>query len=109
VAGRLRAPQRGAGQGWSSLSWWLHARAAAGGRLQAGSPGVQSDRRCAASRIDLPAAVYELTGEGLDGQEKLFQKPWAMTTVMFIGGRLAGCSGWLLRGLQRWSRAAIRG
>jgi len=29
--------------------------------------------------------VYELTGEGLDGKEKLFQKPWAMTTVMFVG------------------------
>ncbi|WIA30810.1 hypothetical protein OEZ86_000868 [Tetradesmus obliquus] len=29
--------------------------------------------------------VYELKGVGLDGKEKLFQKPWAMTTTMFIG------------------------
>jgi hypothetical protein len=29
--------------------------------------------------------VYELKGVGLDGQEKLFQKPWAMTTTMFLG------------------------
>jgi hypothetical protein len=29
--------------------------------------------------------VYELKGIGLDGQEKLFQKPWAMTTTMFLG------------------------
>ncbi|KAK9812950.1 hypothetical protein WJX72_006245 [[Myrmecia] bisecta] len=28
--------------------------------------------------------VYELQGEGLDG-EKFFRKPWAMTTVMFLG------------------------
>lgn len=30
-------------------------------------------------------AVYELKGVGLDGKEKLFQKPWAMTTTMFVG------------------------
>ena len=29
--------------------------------------------------------VYELSGVGLDGKEKLFQKPWIMTTVMFVG------------------------
>lgn len=29
--------------------------------------------------------VYELKGVGLDGKEKLFQKPWAMTTTMFLG------------------------
>jgi hypothetical protein len=29
--------------------------------------------------------VYELKGVGLDGKEKLFQKPWAMTTTMFVG------------------------
>lgn len=29
--------------------------------------------------------VYELKSSGLDGEEKLFQKPWCMTTVMFIG------------------------
>eukprot|EP00775_Hariotina_reticulata_P005859 gene5859-6100_t len=29
--------------------------------------------------------VYELTGVGLDGKEKLFQKPWCMTATMFIG------------------------
>eukprot|EP00879_Flechtneria_rotunda_P007740 GHRR01008113.1.p1 GENE.GHRR01008113.1~~GHRR01008113.1.p1 ORF type:complete len:344 (+),score=105.70 GHRR01008113.1:147-1178(+) len=29
--------------------------------------------------------VYELKGVGLDGKLKLFQKPWAMTTTMFIG------------------------
>ena len=33
----------------------------------------------------MPAAVYELEGEGLDGQRKFFTKPWAMTTVMFLG------------------------
>ena len=30
-------------------------------------------------------AVYELEGEGSDGQRKFFTKPWAMTTVMFLG------------------------
>lgn len=30
--------------------------------------------------------MYELTGVGLDGKEKLFQKPWMMTTLMFVGG-----------------------
>lgn len=30
-------------------------------------------------------AVYELDGVGRDGQRKLFEKPWAMTTVMFCG------------------------
>lgn len=29
--------------------------------------------------------VYELKGEGLDGHEKYFRKPWAMTTIMFMG------------------------
>lgn len=29
--------------------------------------------------------MYELKGVGLDGKEKLFQKPWAMTTTMFVG------------------------
>ena len=30
-------------------------------------------------------AVYELEGVGLDGHVKFFTKPWAMTTVMFLG------------------------
>lgn len=29
--------------------------------------------------------VYELQGIGRDGQPKFFQKPWAMTCVMFLG------------------------
>ncbi|GAB4819565.1 hypothetical protein N2152v2_006611 [Parachlorella kessleri] len=29
--------------------------------------------------------VYELDSEGRSGQHKLFEKPWAMTTVMFLG------------------------
>lgn len=29
--------------------------------------------------------VYELDGIGRDGTEKTFEKPWAMTTVMFLG------------------------
>jgi len=29
--------------------------------------------------------VYELDGEGIDGKVKNFEKPWAMTTVMFVG------------------------
>lgn len=34
----------------------------------------------------MPApAVYELQGVGRDGQAKYFQKPWAMTCVMFLG------------------------
>ena len=31
------------------------------------------------------SAVYELRAPGRDGREKLFEKPWAMTTVMFLG------------------------
>lgn len=30
-------------------------------------------------------AVYELQGPDLDGNDKLFRKPWAMATNMFIG------------------------
>ena len=30
-------------------------------------------------------AVYELRGPGKDGKEEYFTKPWAMTTVMFLG------------------------
>lgn len=30
-------------------------------------------------------AVYELEGQGRDGNLKHFEKPWAMTTVMFLG------------------------
>ena len=33
----------------------------------------------------MAAAVYELEGEGLDHRHKYFTKPWAMTTVMFLG------------------------
>ena len=29
--------------------------------------------------------VYELRGPGLDGRAKQFEKPWAMTGVMFLG------------------------
>lgn len=29
--------------------------------------------------------VYELHGVGREGESKLFRKPWAMTTVMFLG------------------------
>lgn len=29
--------------------------------------------------------VYELEAPGADGKPKLFQKPWAMTTLMFVG------------------------
>ena len=32
-----------------------------------------------------PFAVYELKGPGKDGKEEYFTKPWAMTTVMFLG------------------------
>ncbi len=39
----------------------------------------------AAAACSRATAVYELKGTGLDGKEKLFQKPWAMTTTMFIG------------------------
>ena len=31
------------------------------------------------------AAVYELEGPDLEGKNKLFRKPWAMTLNMFIG------------------------
>jgi hypothetical protein len=30
-------------------------------------------------------AVYELQSIGSDGETKYFHKPWAMTTLMFIG------------------------
>ena len=30
-------------------------------------------------------AAYELEGEGLDGHQKFFRKPWAMATIMFLG------------------------
>lgn len=30
-------------------------------------------------------AVYELQGDGRAGDLKFFRKPWAMTTVMFLG------------------------
>ena len=33
----------------------------------------------------LSDAVYELQGPDLDGNDKLFRKPWAMATNMFIG------------------------
>ena len=29
-------------------------------------------------------AVYELQGDGKNGQEKYFRKPWAMVLIMFI-------------------------
>lgn len=29
--------------------------------------------------------AYELEGEGLDGHQKFFRKPWAMATIMFLG------------------------
>ena len=37
-------------------------------------------------------AVYELQGPGKDGHEKLFTKPWAMTTIMFLG--MSFCLPW---------------
>jgi hypothetical protein len=30
-------------------------------------------------------AVYELKGEGLDGETRYFRKPWFMTMLMFMG------------------------
>lgn len=30
-------------------------------------------------------AVYELEGEGIDGRQQYFRKPWFMTTLMFLG------------------------
>eukprot|EP01025_Chloroclados_australasicus_P033081 TRINITY_DN3360_c0_g3_i2.p1 TRINITY_DN3360_c0_g3~~TRINITY_DN3360_c0_g3_i2.p1 ORF type:complete len:541 (+),score=49.39 TRINITY_DN3360_c0_g3_i2:204-1625(+) len=33
----------------------------------------------------LAKIVYELQGEGISGEQKYFRKPWAMTTIMFIG------------------------
>jgi hypothetical protein len=30
-------------------------------------------------------AVYELQGEGVDGDQRYFRKPWFMATVMFLG------------------------
>lgn len=36
-------------------------------------------------RRSSPPAVYELQGTGADGSTKYFHKPWAMTTVMFMG------------------------
>lgn len=29
--------------------------------------------------------MYEVQSEGLDGDVKFFRKPWAMTTIMFMG------------------------
>ena len=29
--------------------------------------------------------MYELQGPGIDGKNEYFTKPWAMTTVMFLG------------------------
>lgn len=29
--------------------------------------------------------MYELRSEGLDGKQEFFTKPWAMTTLMFVG------------------------
>ena len=37
------------------------------------------------AHASLLRAVYELQGVGRDGQLKLFQKPWAMTCIMFLG------------------------
>lgn len=37
-------------------------------------------------------AVYELQGPGKDGQDKFFTKPWAMTTIMFLG--MSFCLPW---------------
>ena len=33
----------------------------------------------------LVLAVYELTGIGRNGELKNFEKPWAMTCIMFLG------------------------
>lgn len=29
--------------------------------------------------------MYELQGEGIDGEDRYFRKPWFMTTLMFLG------------------------
>ena len=39
----------------------------------------------AAGHMTSDAAVYELNGPDLEGKNKLFRKPWAMTANMFIG------------------------
>lgn len=36
-------------------------------------------------RLWLFCAVYELQGEGLDGETRYFRKPWFMTMLMFMG------------------------
>lgn len=45
------------------------------------------DPLCAMARLAhaLVCAVYEVQSEGLDGEVKFFRKPWAMTTIMFMG------------------------
>lgn len=35
-------------------------------------------------------AVYELQAPGRDGHDKPFHKPWACTTMMFVGAPSAG-------------------
>lgn len=39
--------------------------------------------------------VYELQGEGLDGEMRYFRKPWFMTMLMFMGMSLCLPLAWL--------------
>ena len=40
-------------------------------------------------------SVYELQGEGLDGEMRYFRKPWFMTMLMFMGMSLCLPLAWL--------------
>lgn len=53
--------------------------------------------------------VYELPSVGREGQQKLFEKPWAMTTVMFLGMSLMLPIAWLKERLRRAQRAKAQG
>ncbi|DBA93044.1 TPA: hypothetical protein ACH3X2_003375 [Trebouxia sp. C0005] len=49
--------------------------------------------------------VYELSGEDFHGNDKLFRKPWATTTFMFIGMSFCLPIGWAFDYFQRQKKS----
>lgn len=84
LAGSLRPPSRRAAR-----RDCVRARPLLGARVCCRSPLSTHHRH-----HPLIPPVYELESVGLDGKQKLFQKPWAMTLTMFVGesrSHAAGC------------------
>jgi drug/metabolite transporter (DMT)-like permease len=56
----------------------------------------------------LAKIIYELHAPGADGYEKPFHKPWACTTMMFVGMTFCLPLSWVLDRYQAWQRAQKR-